>query len=185
MHTDLEQLKQEFEAIRADAGRLMTGMRDDQFSWRAAAGRWSIGECLTHLNVVDGLDVDLLARAVTDARANGWSGTGPFRYGKLSAWFIRKLEPPPQMRVKAPKVYVPPPDQPRERVLAEFHRIHERLAEILVMANGLDLTRIKVPTPFASFIRFSFTPRMRVIAAHDRRHLWQAWQVPQSPGFPG
>jgi hypothetical protein len=185
MHPDLEQLKQEFDAIRADTGRLMTGMRDDQFNWRPAPGRWSIGECLSHLNVVDGLDVDLLARAVAGARAKGWTGSGPFRYGRVSAWLIRKLEPPVQSKTNAPKVYQPPPDQPRERVVAEFHRIHERLLEVLAAADGLDLVRVKIPTPVARWIRFSFTPRMRLIAVHDRRHLWQAWQVPTNPGFPG
>lgn len=184
MHPDLEQLKQEFEAIRADVGRLMTGMRDDQFHWRAAAGQWSIGECLTHLNVVDGLDAGALAQAVADARAKGWTSTGPFGYGKLSAFFIRRLEPPVCVKTKAPKVYVPPPNETREHVVAEFHRIHDRLIEILGAADGLDLARIKIPTPFARWIRFSFTPRMRLIAAHDRRHLWQAWQIPQNPGFP-
>jgi DinB superfamily len=185
LHPDLEQLREELAAIQTDVGRMMTGIRDDQFYWRAAPGQWSICECLTHLNVVDGLDVEPLARAVIEARANGWTSNGPFRYGPIAAWFIGKMEPPVKLKTKAPKIYVPPPDQPRDTVIDEFHRIHDRLVEILSMADGLDLARIKVPTPFSKWIRFRFTQRIRLITAHDRRHLWQAWQVPSFPGFPG
>jgi hypothetical protein len=183
--TDLDQLREQFAAIRIDVDKLLFGIRDDQFNWRPVQGQWSISECLTHLNVVDGIDADLLARAVIDARAKGWTASGPFRYGALSTWLIGKLEPPVKMKTKAPKIYVPPPDQPLETVRRDFYRIHDRLVEILGMAEGLDLARVKVPAPMATWIRFSFTQRVRLIAAHDRRHLWQAWQIPQSIGFPG
>ena len=162
----------------------MTGIRDDQFYWRGAAGQWSICECLTHLNVVDGADVEPLERAVIDARANGWTSNGPFRYGAVAAWFIRTMEPPVRLKMKAPKVYVPDPGQPRAAVIEQFDRIHDRLIAILSMADGLDLVRIKVGTPVSKWIRFSFTQRVRFLAAHDRRHLWQAWQIPSKPGFP-
>jgi hypothetical protein len=33
-------------------------------------------------------------------------------------------------------------------------------------------------------VRFSIATGLFVIAAHDRRHLWQAEQVKQAPGFP-
>jgi hypothetical protein len=185
MHPDLEQLGIELTAIRTDAGRLTTGISGEQFHWRPAAGQWSICKCLMHLNVVDGLDAELLARAVIEARAKGLTGGGPFRYGAISSWFIRWMEPPPRLKTKAPGVYVPPPLQPVEAVMDEFYRIHDRLTGLLPMADGLDLARIRVPTPVARFIRFSFTQRLRLIAAHDRRHLWQAWRVPAYPGFPG
>jgi hypothetical protein len=185
LHPDLDQLGSDFAAIRTDAGRLTTGITDAQFNWRSASGQWSICECLAHLNVVDGLDVETLARAALDARADGWTSDGRFRYGALSSWFIKRTEPPVKLKMKAPAIYVPPPAQSLDVVLGEFNRIHTRLIEILPMANGLDLARIKVSTPIAKWIRFSFTQRMRLIAAHDRRHLWQAWQIPRQPGFPG
>ncbi len=185
MHPDLQKLKDEFEVVRSDAARLMTGITTDQFNWHAVQGQWSICECLSHLNVVNGLDVDELARAVIAARAAGWSSNGAFRYGVISSYFIRKMEPPVKMKFKAPAVYAPPAAQPPEVVVKEFSRIHTRLGEILSMADGLDLARIKVSTPISKWIHFSFTQRMRLLAAHDRRHLWQAWQIPGQRGFPG
>lgn len=184
LHPDLEDLRAQFSAIEDDATRLLEGVSDAQFNWRPAPGQWSIGECLAHLNVVDGADLDPLARAVIDARAKGLTATGPFRYSRLAAWFVTKMEPPAKMKVKAPALYQPRPDQSASTVIAEFQRIHARLGEIVAMADGLDLARVKVPTPIAQWIRFSLTPRLRLLAAHDRRHLWQAHEVRRHPSFP-
>lgn len=182
---ELDDLRRQFAAIREDVDKLLFGIREDQFNWRPAPGQWSIAECLSHLNIVDGMDVELLASAVADARARGLLAPGPFRYSAISSWLIRKLEPPAKMKTKAPGIYVPPADQPLYRVRNEFYRIHDRLVDLLPAADGLDLPRVKVATPLARWLKFNLTQRMRLIAAHDRRHLWQAWQVPATPGFPG
>ncbi len=182
--TDLDDLRAQFADIRADFDRLMFGMRKVQFNWRPAPGRWSIGDCLAHLNAVDSLDADLLEAAVRQARAKGLTGDGPFRYSPVTGWLIRSLEPPPRFRTRAPRIYLPPPGKPMLKIRGDFIRIHDRLVEIAGLAEGLRLTRVKVPAPFIPWLKFSFTQRMRLIAAHDRRHLWQAWQVPSTPGFP-
>jgi len=177
LHPDIESLIDQLAAIRADADRLVDGLTNDQFNWRSAADRWSIAQCITHLNLVDGLDLKRLGSAVADARRAGMTGSGPFRYGKVSSWFIARTEPPARLRVKAPTVYVPPETQHMDVAMAEFRRVQAGLAELVAQANGLDLARVKVPTPIGSWVRFSLGQRFRLITAHDRRHLHQAWEV--------
>lgn len=36
---------------------------------------------------------------------------------------------------------------------------------------------LRIPHPFVRGIRFSLATGLHVIAAHERRHLWQAWRV--------
>jgi hypothetical protein len=55
--------------------------------------------------------------------------------------------------------------------------------EVIAKANGLDLARIKVPSPAGPF-KFGLGQRIALLAAHDRRHLWQAWQVRKNRAFP-
>ena len=128
--TDLDDLRAQFADIRADFDRLMFGMRKVQFNWRPAPGRWSIGDCLAHLNAVDSLDADLLEAAVRQARAKGLTGDGPFRYSPVTGWLIRSLEPPPRFRTRAPRIYLPPPGQPMLKIRGDFIRIHDRLIDI-------------------------------------------------------
>jgi hypothetical protein len=44
----------------------------------------------------------------------------------------------------------------------------------------IDLAGVHFPNPFIRGIRFSLATGLHVIAAHERRHLWQAWRVRQA-----
>src|ERR1700730_13358152 len=180
---ELRDYYEQFENIKEDPLELTAPLNDDQFNWRPSPRRWSISECLAHLNVLDGLDVPAIRIAIERGSAQGLTGKGPFRYGFLSRNFVRFSEPPVKLKFRAPKVYRPPSDQPKERVVAGFIAIHDQLLELILKANGLDLARIKVGTPFPRVI-FSLGQRFALLAAHDRRHLRQAWDVRRQPGFP-
>ena len=41
----------------------------------------------------------------------------------------------------------------------------------------IDLSGVLFPNPFVKWVRFSFATGLHVIAAHERRHLWQGWNV--------
>ena len=182
----VEELKDYLEQlanIKEDAVELTATLTDAQFNWRPAPGKWSISECLTHLNLANGLDLAAISAEMERARASGITAKGPFRYSFLSRAFIRWTEPPVNFKIKAPKSYVPPPDQPKEKVVPEFLSTHDRMMELVAQSNGLDLARIKVPTPIPR-IKFSLGQRFALVTAHDRRHLWQAWQVRKNRDFP-
>ena len=180
---ELRDYYEQLENIQEDVLELTAPLSDAQLNWRPSSKQWSISECLVHLNLTDSLDLPMLADEIERARAAGLTATGPFRYGFLSRKFVRWTEPPPKLRIKAPKLYVPQAGQPKEKVVSEFVSIRGRLMELLVKSNGLDLARIKVATPIPR-IKFSLGQRFALITAHDRRHLWQAWQVRKHPNFP-
>jgi hypothetical protein len=179
---ELRDYYEQFENLKEDALELSSPLTDTQFSWRPSPRQWSISECLAHLNVLDGLDVPAIGDAIAAGRAAGFTGTGPFRYGFLSRKFVSFSEPPVKLKFKAPRIYQPPSAKPRDKVVAEFMEIHDRLLELVCKANGLDLARIKVGTPFR--IKFSLGQRFALLAAHDRRHLRQAREVRRHADFP-
>jgi hypothetical protein len=51
---------------------------------------------------------------------------------------------------------------------------------LLAEANGLAIDRLRIASPFARQIRYSVYSAFRLIAVHQRRHLWQAEQVARS-----
>jgi hypothetical protein len=181
---ELRDLCVQIESIRKDALELVTPLDDAQFNWRPSPERWSVAQNLAHLNVVDGLDLPAIAKAIEKGRTVGWTGTGPFRYGWLSRWFLRISEKPGKIKMRAPKVYLPPPGEPKEEALEKFVSIHDRMLELAAQSDGLDLARVRVPTPFPH-VHFSLGQRFALLAAHDRRHLLQARAVRRHPDFPG
>jgi len=182
---ELRDYRDQIENIKEDAQELTAALTNQQFNWRQGPGHWSISECLSHLNTFNSLGVPAFRDAIDRGRQAGLFGHGPFRYGFFSRKFVALTEPPVKIRVKSPKQFVPPPDQPKEQVVPEFLSIHDHLLELIRDANGLDLARVKVPAPFSNSVKFSLGQRFAQLAAHDRRHLWQAWRVRKHPGFPG
>ena len=107
---ELARLCDENAASLRRAEALVDGLSPAQFTWRSEPGRWSIGECLSHLNIITAGDNKTIAAAIEDGRARHLIGSGPYRYGFLSRWFVKSMEPPAKRKFKAPKYYLPPPD---------------------------------------------------------------------------
>jgi hypothetical protein len=67
--------------------------------------------------------------------------------------------------------------------LATANRVYLRAMEqddvrtFLTRYADIDLAGVRFVNPFIRGIRFSLATGLHVIAAHDRRHLWQAWNV--------
>jgi hypothetical protein len=163
------------------AKSLTAGLSAAQMSWRPQPGKWSIAQNLDHLNFKRQA-LDTIASSIAAARAKGIIGNGPFRYGWLSSWVMKSMEPPPKRKFKAAKVYSPSPDVDTAKALADYFRRTARLTEIIKSADGLDLVRAK--TPFGPLKWFPLGALLAHITTHDRRHLWQAEQVRNDPNFP-
>ena len=72
----------------------------------------------------------------------------------------------------------------RRTILEQYRAGHDLVRQLLVDAAEIDANRARFPNPFIPLVRFSVSTGLFVVAAHDRRHLWQAEQVKQAPGFP-
>ena len=119
-----------------------------------------------------------------DAGARGLVGTGPFRANWFGRWFAAQMEPPPKRRFKVPGAFRPP--QERATVAAArgaYLETNEAIRTVVQAADGLDLGRIRMHSPLTRLMRFNLEAAFLAIAAHDRRHLWQAGQVREAPGF--
>jgi len=182
LNSDLQDVLGQLTRVTEDAQKLCSGLSDQQFNWRQA-GRWSISECLEHLNLADANDATSLKAVIEDAARRGLRSAGPFRYGKVSTWFVGTVEPPAKHKVKAVKSLVPQPNLAVRDVLPKFLETHERLARVIELANGIDLVKVKVPAPVGPF-KLPLGQKFRLIAGHDRRHLYQAWEVRKDPAFP-
>ena len=71
LHAPLDEYARQYQDLARDAERLTDGLSDRQLSWSPAPGRWSIGDCLAHLNAVAGPYADALEASVARAREQG------------------------------------------------------------------------------------------------------------------
>ena len=165
------------------AKSLTSGLSAAQMNWRPQPGKWSIAQNLAHLNF-GYQHFDTIASSIAAARAKGIISNGPFRYGWLSSWFMKSMEPPPKRKYKTFKSNAPSPDVDAAKALADYLRMGARLAELIQEADGLDLARAKTPFGDLKWFKMPLGAWLTHIITHERRHLWQAEQVRNDPNFP-
>jgi hypothetical protein len=174
---ELERYCKEFDQIQGQARELTEGLNEERFNWRPQPGQWSIEECLAHLLIAGNWEIRAIEDAIGRAKAHGVTGAGPFRYGPFERFVLRQTEPPVKRKFTAPKRFRPLHGQPVTAVLPSFLHLQSQLTLLAHSAEGLHLARIKVPTPISRLIRLSLGTTFAQVAAHERRHLEQAWRV--------
>jgi hypothetical protein len=188
----LDEFRRQFEELANEADALVAPLSDVQFTWqpstaKASAGRlrygWSVAQCIDHLNVTARMYLPVLDEGIANGIRQGHYGEGPYTYSWLSRMFVRMLEPPPRFRTKTPTAFQPPPGRTRHEIMAAFRAYQVQYVDRLRQANGLDLSRARTRSPVASWLVFPLGCGFAAMAAHERRHLWQARQVMQAPGF--
>ena len=170
----LDTLASEFQELITGVDDLVRRTDPAQLNRRPADGGWSAAECIDHLNVSARLYLEPLQEAIAEARRVGRIGNRPdgrTLFGRLVAW---TMEPPPRFTMKTYGALEPGTELAPEALAREFETLHRTLIAELESAAGLDRKRVKVRSLLERRLKLSLDDWFAFIAAHARRHLWQA-----------
>jgi len=185
MHPDLERLASEFTAAGARLHRLAESVDSSAWSRRPGVGGWSIDECVAHLTLTNERYIPILVEAIDAAPVMSDPAT-PLRQdlaGRLLRWM---MEPPVRFKLPTSPSFQPPSSAGRSATLARFESVQSRLTDLIREMDGLDVSRVRIASPFNEKLRYSAYSALRIIVAHERRHLWQAERVRDANrGAPG
>ena len=174
---DLHALDQAYAAAERDARAVADGLSETLGTWRAELSSWSVAECLDHLAISNRVYLAAMEPHAAAAIANRHDRRGPAMPGTFGRWFARTLEPPARFKMKAPRKIRPRQSPPLADAIAAFLASQADLQYFLRRYARIDLTGVRFPNPFITGVRFSLATGLHVTAAHERRHLWQAWNV--------
>jgi hypothetical protein len=181
---ELREYSGQFESIKADVADLTAGLDKAQFNWRPSTGRWSVAECIVHLNATAELIIPPLSRKIERARERKMFSEGPFRRTLFSQFFLSFVEPPYRMKIPGPRNLLPAQEAQPLYIVQEFIALQDRIITAMSEAQGLDLGGMKMNSPFNRPVRLTLAEWFLFLAVHERRHLWQARNVRNDPGFP-
>jgi hypothetical protein len=179
MTPEIDRIREEADAAEAEIVALCSGLDDSQLAWREAPNRWSLAENVAHLRKTIELCLPALDKAIADARQRGLLSNGPFEQGIMGRFFVWYVEPPPKIKLPAPKVLVPVSDMPVSKELPAFLAAQQLVLNRLANAEGVDLRRATFKSPFASFVKMDLLALVSVFTAHERRHIVQMRRVRQ------
>jgi hypothetical protein len=183
MNTDeqIAEVRRGLENAEAGIVRLADSVRDDVWSRRPPGGGWSPAECVTHLTMT----TDSYLKLLLDAQGRVPHGAVfPEKYTRgvgaaLLEWI---LEPPYRAKAKTIAAFVPNSSAPKAETVDAFRKSQRALYDWMASAASVPLNSIRVTSPFNASLRYNAYAALRVIAAHQRRHLWQAERA--SNGIP-
>jgi hypothetical protein len=179
----LEGIVSELEAATARLHALAGAISDERWTRRNDPQRWSVGECMAHLNLTTVAYLPRLDAAIAAARARGEGA--PARYRRdLVGWMLWKMSGPMKrphrrrrMRVKTAAAFVPEGACERATLVAEFERLQRELIARVRQCEGLPLQRVRVHSPFNERVAYNLYSCLTVLATHEHRHLQQAEMV--------
>lgn len=167
----LQTCAHEFHHATVEARGLLLYYSEELLCKRPSPASWSALECVAHLNLATRATLPGLQQAIEQAQpAKSEKAYHMDLTGRLLAW---SLEPPPLIKLKTPKMTEPVESGGPRPVQEEFDRLHEELIALLHAAAGKAIDEQKMKSPFAN-LSYNAYSAFRIIAAHDRRHLWQA-----------
>ena len=178
-HADIRVLEAALNAVDDDARTLIDGLTAEQGIWRPSTAAWSIAHCLDHLATANRVYLRAMEPAAATALARGSRRKRPAVPGVIGGWFVRSLDAPvkPRFRMKAPAKIVPRESPALADAAMQFFATQEQVRAFLRKYADIHLAGVHFPNPFIPGVRFSLATGLHVIAAHDRRHIWQAWNV--------
>ena len=183
MDATIEGFLTQLVAVEQDLPGVADGLSPAQFNWQPTPGRWSIGQCVEHLNITTERYIPVLRQAEIDARSKGTLRPGPFALGFIERWFLQTMEPPPRRRMRTGKSFIAPSNLDPSATLQRYIALHDGFRGCIRDAEGIDLKSVKVRSQFGP-ISWSLNGTFAFLLAHERRHIWQAREVRKEPAFP-
>lgn len=176
---EAQALEDQLGAAERDAQALVSGLTEQRGGWRASPNSWSVAECLDHLATANRVYLSAMQPAALRAHEEGRWRRGPAIPGMVGHFFVSFLEPPVRafFRTKAPRSIRPRAAPSLTEAFASFVASQDEVRSFLRANAHLDLASIRFRNPFLPGVRFSLATGLHIIAAHERRHVWQAWRV--------
>jgi hypothetical protein len=170
----LETLLDQVESLKQKARDLVSGRSPADLTTSLESASWSVAQCLDHLAQTTNAFLPVISAAI--ARAPRLTTNRGLRTGALTRLFIRNLEPPYKMRFKVLTARVPRKD---DFVSAQdaFEASQVQLERTIRSAVGLAVDQVKIESPVYARLSYNVYGALRMMAAHQRRHLWQMEQI--------
>lgn len=170
----LARVKEELLLAGERARALCAGLDEARWASRPSPARWSVGECLTHLNITSERFIPLIDQAIRDGRVRSVEGPGPYGPGIVGWALLKFMEPPYRMKTTTAPVFEPARVEPMAATLDRFDYLQKEIQARVDRSAGLALDRLRLASPFDSRVKYNLYAAFRLIASHQRRHLWQA-----------
>ena len=158
----------------------LSAIPEDLFNLKPDSKSWSADEIFKHISEFNKLYLDEIENAL-NAKEIPTTDKTHFRPGLVARGAIRFMEPPYKIKVStlAPMYPGKSDSNSMEQTVSDLKQSIQRLNDVLddLKRKSADIDRLKGRHPLVKYIPMSITEMVLILAAHQRRHLWQTRQT--------
>lgn len=176
MNAQLDAIAAELREATTRLHRLRDSVPAERWPVRHDPARWSVSECIAHLNLTSAAFEPLLTVGLEQARKEQAS---PRKYARgFLGWALWKMTGPDSRgRMQTAPGFVPTHSPAAEVVTAEFERWQAVILALLASADGVPIDKVNLISPFNARMKYNLYAAFSVIPRHQHRHLQQAERV--------
>ncbi len=174
------ELKSRISAVLETVELEFRPLTEAQLRWKPAPGKWSIVECLQHLNLAERFYIRNIQHKVDQL---GMIQTNPIDQAIESDWIgkamLYVIDPQVKIKLPAPGMLRPrrAEDLDPTDVVNQFVELQILLRDLLNKAVYLDWNQDKVMTMYGNWLKIRLGDAVRMLVAHTERHMNQAMRV--------
>jgi len=177
MKTDSTILLQELLGIAKQDKQSVINLQklsDAQLNYKPSPERWSILECLEHLNLYAAFYLPKIEKAVSKEQ----SPRQIFKSGFFGNKLVNMVKPVERSKkIKTFKAMDPDGKIVTHEVLNSFLDNHKILISLIEKAADTNLNKAAVPVTFTSLIKLRTGDALRFMVHHHQRHIKQALHI--------
>lgn len=177
MHHRLKIVVDDFNEASRRLHALVETVPADLWKRRPEPERWSMAECVAHLNLTAHAFLPLLQAAIDEGRRRRDTATPRYRHDPIGWLLWRTMGPPVRTRVRTKAAFIPESSVPLAELLSEFDRLQTAQVGSVEAAEGLPVQKLRIRSPFASRVTYNLYSALSILPRHQHRHLWQAERV--------
>ncbi|RZK15097.1 MAG: DinB family protein [Hymenobacter sp.] len=168
-----DQLTNQVLALRVASHQHLRPLNNEQLNRRPGYDKWSVGQCLEHLNILSGYYLPLLRASLKTAQARGSAARQQVRSG----WLGRRLTSAARQDEEAdsvfrvPKQYAPTGVRLSGTVVEAFNRQLDEVLRLLLLARQVDAGAVRVPNPLHPWLKLRLTDVLETLIANYKRYV--------------
>ena len=161
--------------LRVKAQQRFRPLPPDVLNRRPGVGRWTVGQCLEHLNIVGGHVLPDIRKRLQKALAQGSTPAPVVRSGFVGGRMIAAMRQPASLKpYTSPSRYAPTGTRLPRTVAEVFSRQLDELLSLLLLARQVNANAVRIPNPTLPLLFLRLTDQLELLVVHIERHVAQA-----------
>lgn len=145
----------------------------DELNWKPSSDRWSIGQNLEHLIIVNRSYFPEIAAALSKSQRLPFHARLGFVVRYIEKTLLKSVEPKGQKKIKTFKIWEPPTREVGSDVLDRFVAHHASLKQVIRNSKRLLGAGTILSSPANPNIVYSIEAAYEIILNHELRHFNQ------------